>query len=173
VAEVLAAHNDFDYRGSWFECRCGVILHGVPSTAHAQHQADMLAAADLLAALHPGFDIPGCAAAIHQARHLAPPDQLAHAVIDYARRTDVRTPALLAQDGPHWHTGHTPDARIEPARCAVHEHEWAHCCRACEGDRKAGGDVADTLALSATQAETNERGLALTRAALTEPKETP
>jgi hypothetical protein len=51
VAEVLAAHNDFDYRGSWFECRCGVILHGVPSTAHAQHQADMLATAGLLAAL--------------------------------------------------------------------------------------------------------------------------
>src|SRR5665647_761693 len=104
--------------------------------------------AALMAALHPGFDIPGCAAAIHKARHLAPPDQLAHAAIDLAKRADLRTPALLADPtGPWWQTGRTPDARVEPARCPIHEHELAHNCRACAGDLHAG-DVPGHLVLA-------------------------
>src|SRR5665648_1096375 len=126
--------------------------------------------AQLMAALHPGWDVPGCAAAIHKARHLAPPDQLAHAAIDLATRADLRTPALLAEDGPWWHTGRTPDVRVEPARCTVpgHEHELAHCCRACVGDRMAAmapdGDV--DLAIGAKQAAINELGAARVLAAL-------
>src|SRR5665647_3952771 len=90
--------------------------------------------AALMAGLHPGpylWDIPGCAAAIHKARRaqpLTPLDQLAHAAIDLAKRADLRTPALLADDGPWWHTGRTPDTRVEPARCPIHEHELAHSC---------------------------------------------
>jgi len=125
--------------------------------------------AALMAALHPGFDIPGCAAAIHKARHLAPPDQLAHAAIDLAKRADLRTPALLADPtGPWWHTGRTPDARVEPARCKVHEHEFAHACRACVGDRMAAmaPDGDDTLTLSTAQDEINKLGAARVLAAL-------
>src|SRR5665647_1532450 len=128
--------------------------------------------AALMAALHPGFDIPGCAAAIHKARHLAPPDQLAHAAIDLAKRADLRTPALLADPtGPWWHTGRTPDARVEPARCTVpgHEHEFAHACRACIGDDRAGVDVADMPGISADQAARNEAGAAAVRAKYTRP----
>jgi len=129
--------------------------------------------AQLMAALHPGpypWEIPGCAAAIHKARHLAPPDQLAHAAIDLAKRADLRTPALLAEDGPWWHTGRTPDARVEPARCTVpgHEHEFAHNCRACVGDRMAAmaPDGDDTLTLSTAQDEINKLGAARVLAAL-------
>ena len=110
--------------------------------------------AALMAALHPGWDAPGCAAAIHKARHLAPPDQLAHAAIDLAMRADLRT----------------PDTRVEPARCTVpgHEHELAHACRACVGDRMAemAPDGDDTLTLSTAQAEINELGAARVLAAL-------
>jgi len=128
----------------------------------------------LMAALHPGWDVPGCAAAIHKARHLAPPDQLAHAAIDLATRADLRTPALLAEDGPWWHTGRTPDTRVEPARCPIHEHELAHCCRACVGDRMAAMayDIGTALGISPEQAARNEAGAASVRAALS-PKGTP
>ena len=126
--------------------------------------------AALMAALHPGWDAPGCAAAIHKARHLAPPDQLAHAAIDLATRADLRTPALLAEDGPHWHTGRTPDARVEPARCTVpgHETELALNCRMCIGDRMAAmaPDCDDDLTITAKQAEINELGAARVMAAL-------
>ncbi len=124
--------------------------------------------AQLMAALHPGWDIPGCATAIHKARHLAPLDQLAHAVITYAMRGDIRTPALLAEDGPHWHTGRTPDARVAPVRCAVHEHELASSCRVCAVERY-DPTTAPTLALSETQLDTNVRGAALVRTALSNP----
>jgi len=136
--------------------------------------------AALMAALHPGpylWDAPGCAAAIHRARHLAPPDQLAHAAIDLAKRADLRTPALLAEDGPWWHTVRTPDARIQPARCTVpgHEHELAHNCRACIGDRMAAmapdGDA--DLTISAKQAQINERWAARILADLHARKGTP
>ena len=127
--------------------------------------------AALMAGLHPGphlWEIPGCAAAIHRARHLAPPDQLAHAAIDLAKRADLRTPALLAEVGPWWHTGRTPDTRVEPARCPIHEHELAHSCRACVGDRMAAmaPDGDDTLTLSAAQDEINKLGAARVLAAL-------
>ena len=127
--------------------------------------------AALMAALHPGWDAPGCAAAIHKARHLAPPDQLAHAAIDLATRTDLRTPALLAEKGPWWHTGRTPDTRVEPARCTVpgHEHEFAHNCRACIGDDHAGVDVADMPGISEDQAARNIAGAAAVRAEYVRP----
>jgi len=132
--------------------------------------------AALMAALHNErslfeWQAPGCAAAIHKARHLAPPDRLAHAAIDFAAWADLRTPALLADPtGPWWHTGRTPDVRLEPARCTVpgHEHELAHACRVCIGDRMAAmapdGDA--DLAISAKQAAINELGAARVLAAL-------
>lgn len=125
--------------------------------------------AQLMAELHPGpylWEVPGCAAAIHKARHLAPPDQVAHAAIDLAKRADLRTPALLAEDGPWWHTGRTPDTRVEPARCKVHEYEMAHNCRACVGDDHAVVDVADPPGISEDQAARNIAGATAVRAAL-------
>ena len=127
--------------------------------------------AALMAGLHPSWQIPGCAAAIHAARHLAPPDQLAHAVIAYAMRTDVTTPALLAQDGPHWHTGRTPNARVEPARCPKpgHEHEIAHNCRICAVERyePSGQESERVPGVSA------ERVRQILDAAMDEPRRTP
>lgn len=122
--------------------------------------------AALMAGLHPGWQIPGCAAAIHQARNLAPLDQLAHAVIAYAMRADVTTPALLAEDGPHWRAGHTPDTRVEPARCREHPHELATNCRACPVEQY-DPSGAPTLTLSPEQVDRNAQGARLVRAAMT------
>ena len=128
--------------------------------------------AAVMAALHPGWDLPGCAAEIHKARHLAPPDELAHAVIAYAMRADVRTPALLAADGPHWHTGRTPNARVTPTRCDIAGHEYERLpCRSCRAEEIGGTGPSDPPAWSDTQAATNHAGLALARAALTKEME--
>ena len=114
------------------------------------------------------WDIPGVRAEIHRAKHLAPPTELAHAVIAWATtRLDLRAPIGLADDGPHWHTGRTPSARVTPTRCAVpgHEYEPAASCRACAVDRYEPSD-AQTLTISAAQAAINTRGAARVRAAL-------
>lgn len=106
-------------------------------------QAKALAA--LMAALHPGWDIPGCAAAIHRARHRGTPAELAHAAIRLAERADLRTPMLLAEDGSHWRP--PPGTASDPIhfdRCPEIGHtsfpKWN--CSACAADKKARTDDA-------------------------------
>lgn len=93
--------------------------------------------AALMAALHPGWDIPGCRAALWNAKDRADVYELAHAAIELARRTDLRSPAVLAEDGPHWGKHQTPtgnEHRI--ARCDVigHGSYPAHNCGACRAE---------------------------------------
>ena len=116
------------------------------------------------------WDVPGIRAALHRARHIAPPHQIAHAAIDWAiMRPDLSAPVALENDGPWWHTGRTPSARVIEERCTVvgHEHELAAACRSCAGDAKAGPSTTDPdVAEPATNSDTTARGIALVRAAL-------
>ena len=84
-----------------------------------------LALARFVHCLRPDWDVPGIRTAIHAARNLDSRESIAHALIALTRRDELRTPALLASDGPHWHTGRTPETRVEPARCTIHPHEQA------------------------------------------------
>lgn len=133
-------------------------------------QARPLAA--LLAALHPGWDIPGIRAALHKARHKAPADELAIAAIRCAMRADLKSPALIAEDGPHWHgTEAARDTRFE--RCPVDGHRSypAWNCGACRADRYGLADddapaVSPITHLTPEQAATNARGARAVIAAL-------
>ena len=129
-------------------------------------QARPLAA--LLAALHPGWDIPGIRAALHKARHKAPAHELAIAAIRCAMRADLETPALIAEDGPHWHgTEAAKDTRFE--RCPVDGHRSypAWNCGACRSEAlEAEPAEAPITALTPEQHAANARGARAVRAAL-------
>ena len=93
------------------------------------------------------WDVPGIRAEVHKAKHLAPPDQLAHAVITWATsRLDLRAPIGLAEDGPWWNAEDTPDTRVVPAKCAVigHESYLARNCGACRAEQIAADDAQPT-----------------------------
>ena len=126
--------------------------------------------AHVMADLHPGFDVGGCAAKIHEGRRLAgSPAELAYAVIAYAMRADVKTPGMFAADGPHWHTGRTPNARPPKSKCADHPDEYVPC-RMCPVE-KYGATTTPTLGvLDAAQLERNRHGLADAQAKLAEAK---
>lgn len=99
--------------------------------------------AQLTHALRPDWDVPGIRAAISRARHRAPADDIALALIRLTRRDDLRTPAILAEDGPHWLA---PDLRqVRDSRrpkCPAHLVETRvgdGLCPLCLADVK-GGD---------------------------------
>ena len=115
------------------------------------------------------WDVPGIRAELHRAKRADTPDRLAIAAIEWAvMKPDLRAPVGLSEDGPWWHTGRTPDTRVEPTRCAEHPHEWAVGCSSCRSEA-IGLDESptDTLRLSPEQIERNLRGAATVRAALT------
>ncbi|WP_407316666.1 hypothetical protein UQW22_09965 [Isoptericola halotolerans] len=137
---------------------------------HAQiNAAQAQALARLVNALRPSWDVPGIAAALHKARHRAPAHELAHAVIRLATRADLASPAVLAQDGPHWRA--TPAETAEPInfdRCPQPGHgsfpAWS--CGACRADEIAATEAAPVK--PAGDPETYARGSELVRAALRE-----
>ena len=117
--------------------------------------------------LRPDWDVPGIRSAIHQARPLASREDIGIALIELTKRDDIKTPALLSQDGPHWHTGRTPNARPPKSKCADHPDEYVPC-RMCPVEQYGATDV-DTLGpLSAEQIEINRRGAQIVRDALSE-----
>ena len=100
-----------------------------PYTASADEWA--LHLARFVNTLRPDWMVPGIRAAIHSARRKGSRDQVAIALIKLSRRDDVKSPALLVEDGPHWHE--TPQRTTVPAarqpKCTVdgHEHEPLPC----------------------------------------------
>ena len=138
---------------------------------HAQiTSAQARALATLVATLRPDWTIPGVAAAISKARHRAPAAELAHAAIRLATRTDLRTPAVLAEDGPHWHPG--PDERRDEhrfTRCPQPGHQSypAWHCGACRADQIATDEPRPVE--RPTDPHTYRRGAQAARAALTNP----
>jgi hypothetical protein len=127
------------------------------------------ALAQFAATLRPGtptaprWDPPGIRAAIHAAKRRAPAGELAIALIRLAGRDDLRTPALLAEDGPHWVAlpfaeTHAPQRRKCPTH-GIAVRVTDGLCTGCVADRKAADDNRDdTLAIDPDRAETNARG---------------
>jgi hypothetical protein len=136
----------------------------MPSTASRDDWA--LALARLINCLRPSWDVPGIRSAIHNARALGTREDIAIALVELSRRDDLRTPALLASDGPHWHTGRTPNARPVKTRCDVygHEYEDAATCRLCPVEKFEPTTVPTLGVLSAAQRQINQDGIALIRA---------
>ena len=142
----------------------------MPSTASRDDWA--LALARFAGCLRTDWDVPGIRAAIHQAKRLGSREDIAIALVELTRRTDLRTPALLADDGPWWHTGRTPNVRVRETRCDVYGHEYERLpCKACvvDGQIAAAEEVnqPDPLAWTPRQAQLNADGARTARAALT------
>lgn len=111
------------------------------------------ALAQFVATLRPRelrWDVPGVRAALSQARHRGSIDELAVAAIRAAMVLENRTPAVIALDGPHWHTQGTSTAVVSARaeRCPEpgHGSYFAWNCGACHADRVAAeSDQADAL----------------------------
>jgi hypothetical protein len=138
------------------------MMHG----AITDDQARALAA--LVASLHPGWDVPGVRVAIHKARHRGDAFAVARAALEVASRVELRTPALLAEDGPHWGTS-TQVPRPQQARCVVHPFELADPCRECRAEELAAGEASPGPSISPEQAARNVAGARLVRAAGSRP----
>ena len=125
--------------------------------------------AHVMADLHPGWQVPGNAKAVSRAKfdlHVSD-IELAIGAIEFCKRDDLTTPVLLSQDGSHWHTGRTPNARPPKSKCADHPDEYVPC-RMCPVEKYGATDV-DTLGpLSAEQIEINRKGAQIVRDALSE-----
>lgn len=128
-------------------------------------QARALAA--LVHELRQDWDVTGILPPLHAARNRSTPAGVAIAAIRAASDPSNRTPAVIAHEGVHWRDA---APRADAPRCKVpgHEHEFAHNCRSCVGDRMAAmapdGDA--DLTISAKQAAINELGAARVLAAL-------
>ncbi len=126
------------------------------------------ALASFVALIHTDWHIPGIRTAIHTAKRRAPADELAIALIRLAGRDDLRTPAVLAQDGPHWHGLETAAARA-PQRPKCPAHGLAlrvtdGLCVSCLAETKGADDNrADTLTVRPEQIDTTLRGVRLAR----------
>jgi len=118
--------------------------------------------------IRPDWDVPGIAAALHRARHRAPVDELATALIRFTRRDDLRTPAVFDQDGTHWMGLPVAEARApKRPKCDVHGIAVRlvdGLCTGCVADTKAADDNrSDTLTVHPDQAATYARGAANAR----------
>jgi len=101
------------------------------------------ALARAMAVLHPGWDVPGIATALTEAKMKlrCTPQELATAAIEFARRDDLTTPALFPHDGPHWHTGRTPNVRVKREPCPTHVGQVLGECRDCVAEQYGADDV--------------------------------
>jgi hypothetical protein len=142
-------------------------MHDRINSAQAQ------ALARLIHELHPTWDIPGIAAAISKAKDRASNTDLCIAAIRLTTRDDLRTPGVLADDGPHWRNPTNPATDHRYTRCPEPGHTSfpAWNCSACRSE-----------ALEAPEAEPLEptdrltpydTGPALVRAELARAKTTP
>lgn len=121
--------------------------------------------------LRPDWDVPGIAAAIHRARHRAPADELAIAMVRFTRRDDLRTPAVFPDDGTHWMGLPVAEARAPQRRkCPVHGIAVRlvdGLCTGCIADQKGADDNRDdTLAVSPDQLDVTLRGARIVRQAI-------
>jgi hypothetical protein len=97
---------------------------------HITHvEAQALAA--FITRIRPDWDHPGIFAAIGKTRDLGSAAAIGAALCRLAENRDLRTPALLAEPGPHW-GGTTTATRQPPQRCPEHPTERAWNCRPCE-----------------------------------------
>lgn len=108
------------------------------------NSAQSSALARLVHELHPTWDVPGIAAAISRAKHRGTIEELCVAAVRLAMRDDLRNPAVLAEDGPHWRNPQTSTAVVSAhaERCPEpgHGSYFAWNCGACKADAAAADD---------------------------------
>jgi hypothetical protein len=83
--------------------------------------------------VRPEWDRPGILAAIRKAQGLGSAAAIGAALCRLAENRDLRTPALLAEPGPHW-AGTTVATRPPPTMCADHPTSRALDCRQCAAE---------------------------------------
>ena len=91
-------------------------------------QAEALAT--FIAHVRPDWHRPGILAAIDRASRLGSPGHIGSALSRLADNRELRTPALLAEPGPHWH-GTPIAAQRPPTMCGDHPQQRALGCRPC------------------------------------------
>ena len=93
--------------------------------------AQTQALAAFVARCRDDWDHPGIVAAITKASHLGSPAAIGAALCRLAENPELRTPAMLADQGSHW--GGTTVAKLTPpVTCPDHPGEKAGACRVCE-----------------------------------------
>jgi hypothetical protein len=93
-----------------------------------QTQAEALAA--FVCRVRSDWDHPGVMAAIKKARDLGPAAAVGAALCRLAENRDLRTPALLAEPGPHWGAT-TVATRQPPSMCPDHPTSRILDCQEC------------------------------------------
>ena len=134
---------------------------------HAQITGDQARAlAMLVHTLRPEWGVPGIAAAIYAAKDKAGTEQVIMAAVRLARRHDLRSPAVLAEDGPHWSVDRSEGLDTDKfARCTKPGHQSypAWKCGACRSEEIARRDDERVAALEDDDTEAYARGAELAR----------
>jgi hypothetical protein len=84
----------------------------------------------LLGTLRKDWNLAGIRAAIRKASLLGSPAEVAIAACRCAAEPTMRTPALIAEPGPHWQ-GTTAGTRQAPTMCQIHPALKAGGCPEC------------------------------------------
>jgi hypothetical protein len=89
----------------------------------------------LIHQLRKDWDLAGIRAAIAKAATIGSAADIATAACRCAANPDMRTPALIAEPGPHW-LGTTAGTRQAPIMCADHPQWKGGHCPQCFGERR-------------------------------------
>ena len=84
----------------------------------------------LLGTIRKDWGLPGITAALKKASPLGSAAEVAGAACRCAANPDMRTPALIADPGPHWH-GLAAGSRLAPVMCVTHPEQKAGGCPEC------------------------------------------
>ena len=90
-------------------------------------RAQTEALATFVSRIRPDWDHPGIVAAITKAGQLGTPAEIGTALCRLAGNVELRTPAILAGPGPHWHDTSVA-ARVWPDMCPTHPHVPLYRC---------------------------------------------
>jgi len=84
----------------------------------------------LLGQLRKDWGLAGITAALKKASLLGSAAEVAVAACRCAANPDMRTPALIADPGPHWQ-GLAAGSRLAPVMCVTHPEQKAGSCAEC------------------------------------------
>ena len=99
----------------------------------SQSQGQALTA--LLHTIRRDWGLAGITAALKKASLLGSAAEVAVAACRCAANPDMRTPALIADPGPHWQ-GLAAGSRLAPQMCVTHPEQKAGSCAECWAARK-------------------------------------
>jgi len=94
----------------------------------SQSQGQALTA--LLGTIRKDWGLAGITAALKKASPLGSAAEVAVAACRVAANEGMRTPALIAEPGPHW-LGLAAGSRLAPVMCVTHPEQKAGACAEC------------------------------------------